>query len=64
MAQRLKACLPMQRSWVPSLVREDLTCHALQQLKPTLKSLCSATRGATAMKSLSTATRSSPNHCN
>ena len=27
MAQWLRICLPVQRTWVPSLVREDSTCH-------------------------------------
>ena len=60
MAQWSRACLPIQRTWVPSLVAEDPTCHALQPIEPTLETLCPATRGATATKSLTTATRSSP----
>ena len=54
-AQWLRICLPMQGTRVPALVQEDLTCH--RATKPTCHnywSPCSATREATAMRSLPT----------
>ena len=66
-AQWLRICLPMQGTQVRSLVREDLTCHATEQLspcatttEPALYSPCSATSEATTMRSPGTATKSSP----
>ena len=52
MLQWIRVCLPVQGTWVQSLIREDPACcgatksHALQLLKP-----CSSARKATAMRS-------------
>ena len=86
-AQWLRICLPMQGTWVRSLVREDPTCHGATKpmrhnywacaLEPeshnywsphsTTTEACApracalhATREATAIRSLCTATKSSP----
>ena len=63
MVQWLRIHLPMQRTWVPSLVWEDFTCcgatklmgHNYGALEPVP---CS--REATAMRSLCMATREQP----
>ena len=72
-AQWIRIHLPMQGIWVRSLVREDSTCHGatkpvrhdywahvLQPLTPTHpRTLCSTTRGASALRSPHTTTKSS-----
>ena len=59
--------LPVQETWVLSLVWEDPTCHGAadpmchtQLLKPAPQSLCFATREAASVRSLCTATKNSP----
>ena len=72
-AQWLRICLPMQGTWVQALVWEDPTCRGatkplrhkywactLEPASHNYWSPCSATREATAMRSLHTATKSSP----
>ena len=54
----------MQGTWVRSLLQEDPTCHGAIKLvrhwSPHTQSPCSATREATAVRSLCTSTKSSP----
>ena len=72
-AQWLRIRLPVQGTWVRSLVQEDPTCRGAtkpvrhnywarvpQLLKPTRLEPCSATREATAMRSPRTTKKSSP----
>ena len=70
----IRICLPMQGTWVQSLVREDSTCHgetkflchnywspsALGPASCNYWSLCSAMREATARRSLLATTDSRP----
>ena len=62
--QCLGICMPMQGTWVWSLVWEDSTCLRATQLvscnfwSPCTQSLCSAAREATTMRSLHTAMKS------
>ena len=66
LSQQIRIPLPMQGTWVRSLVQEDPNCH--RATKPEChsyrahmpQSLCSATREATTMRSLSTTTREQP----
>ena len=64
-AQWIRMCLPMQGTWVQSLVQEDSTCcRATKPVccnywNPWAQSLCS-TREAMAMRSPHTTTKSSP----
>ena len=64
--QWIKIHLPIQGTWVGSLVQEDPTCHGATKpwTAPTkahlLQSRCSARREATAMRSPSTSRKGSP----
>ena len=66
MVQWLGICPPMQGTRVRALVWEDPTCHGATKpmrhnhWSPRVQSPCSATREATAMRSLHTAMKSSP----
>ena len=63
-----KICLPVQRTWVWFLVREDPTCHRAATLtmycatttEPAFESPRFATKEATAMRSLCTTMKSTP----
>ena len=67
--QWLRIHLPMQGTQVQSLVWKDLMCHGATKpsamtTEALLHSLCSATKGASAMRSPCTTTRVAPTHCN
>lgn len=62
--QRLRICLPMQGTQVRSLVWYHSTCRGVTATEPMLWNPCSATREATTMSSLRTATTDSPALCN
>ena len=64
--QWIRICLPVHGTWVQSLVQEDPSCqgatkpvHHATATEPVLKSLCSETREATAMRSPCTPMRNS-----
>ena len=57
--QWLRICLPIQGTWLPALVPEGATCHG-EQLSPWATTAESAAREATAMRTPSTTTKSSP----
>ena len=66
LVQWIRIHLPMQGTRVKSLVWEDSTCHGATKptchnyRSPWAQSPCSATREATAMRSLRTTTKSRP----
>ena len=68
--QWLKICLPIQGTWVRSLVWEDLTCLRPARTmrhnywSPGVQSLCSPPRETTATRSPCTIPKSSPAPCN